>query len=334
MDCRGRKNTGTKMFHVKHFRRVFKPREICYNKTNKKETGNDVMNSERRRITCRQFEEERALYHLSDAEILHCTFAGATDGESALKEARQITVSDSTFALRYPLWHVRKLSLDHCRFQETARAALWYCEQGSLESCELHGIKALRECHDFRIAHSIIDSEEFGWKCKNIRMTDCKLRSEYLFFDSWNIELQQIAMTGKYSFQYIDGLTIRQSQLDAKDAFWHSKNVVVRDSAIKGEYLGWYSEGLTLINCTIEGTQPFCYCKNLQLMNCRMQGCDLSFEYSDVQASVIGKIDSVKNPLSGIIVADEVGAVLMEDAVISCSGKVELRSKKSADSSK
>ena len=159
------------------------------------------MNSERRRITCRQFEEERALYHLSDAEILHCTFAGATDGESALKEARQITVSDSTFALRYPLWHVRKLSLDHCRFQETARAALWYCEQGSLESCELHGIKALRECHDFRIAHSIIDSEEFGWKCKNIRMTDCKLRSEYLFFDSRNIELQQIAMTGKYCWK-------------------------------------------------------------------------------------------------------------------------------------
>ena len=43
-----------------------------------------------------------------------------------------------------------------------------------------------------------------------------------------------------------------------------------------------------------------------------MERCDLAFERSSVQASVNGKIDSVKNPLEGTITADEIGAVILE----------------------
>ena len=119
-------------------------------------------------------------------------------------------------------------------------------------------------------------------------------------------------MKGKYSFQYDENIEISDSELDTKDAFWHTKNVTVRDSVIKSEYLGWYSENLTLINCKIIGTQPFCYCKNLVLENCTMEGCDLSFERSTVNATIKGKIDSVKNPLGGKIRADEIGEVILE----------------------
>jgi hypothetical protein len=132
-------------------------------------------------------------------------------------------------------------------------------------------------------------------------------------------------MKGKYSFQYVDGLTIENCDLDTKDAFWHSKNVTVKTSTIKGEYLGWFSENVTLINCRIIGTQPLCYCKGLKLVNCTMEGCDLSFEYSDVEADVIGSIDSVKNPKSGTITCDGVGEVIMGDAVMHCEGRVLLR---------
>ena len=55
-----------------------------------------------------------------------------------------------------------------------------------------------------------------------------------------------------------------------------------------------------------------------------MENTDLAFEYSDVEADVKGHIDSVKNPKSGIIKADSVGEVIMQDAVMPCSGKVEL----------
>ena len=94
---------------------------------------------------------------------------------------------------------------------------------------------------------------------------------------------------------------------------------------VKGEYLGWFSDGLTLINCKIIGTQPLCYCKNLTLQNCIMEGTDLAFEYSDVQATIQGHVDSIKNPRSGEITVDSVGEIIMGDAVMECTGKVTIR---------
>ncbi len=56
-----------------------------------------------------------------------------------------------------------------------------------------------------------------------------------------------------------------------------------------------------------------------------MEGTDLAFEYSDVDADVRGHILSVKNPRSGKIVADSVGEIIREDAVMDCTGEVVLR---------
>jgi hypothetical protein len=56
-----------------------------------------------------------------------------------------------------------------------------------------------------------------------------------------------------------------------------------------------------------------------------MEDTDLAFEYSDVDASVNGHIISVKNPHSGRIVADSVGDVIFEDAVMECVGEVVIR---------
>ena len=114
--------------------------------------------------------------------------------------------------------------------------------------------------------------------------------------------------------------------MDTKDAFWHSKNVTVKNSVIKGEYLGWFSEGLTLIGCKIIGTQPLCYCKGLKLIDCTMENCDLSFEYSEVDAEVKGSIDSILNPKSGTIICDGVGKVINDAPVMECSGIVKTSS--------
>jgi len=124
----------------------------------------------------------------------------------------------------------------------------------------------------------------------------------------------------------MENLEIRDSYLDTKDAFWHSRNVTVVNSTLKGEYLAWFSEGLTLIDCHIIGTQPLCYCKDLKLINCTMEATDLSFEYSDVEAEIIGHVDSVKNPRSGRITLDSVGEVIMtDDVVMECTGEVHIR---------
>ena len=281
------------------------------------------MNNE---IKNKQFDEERALYNLKDTLVSNCTFAGHADGESVLKEARNLEVESCDFSLRYPLWHVRKFFLNKVAMDEKTRAALWYDADGIISDCRLNGIKALRECDDVSIKNTIVDSPEFGWKCRNISVEDSLLNSEYVFLDAKNIKLNNVKMSGKYSFQYIENLEVTNSELNTKDAFWHTKNVTVKDSVVNGEYLGWYSENLTFINCRISGTQPLCYCKNLNLINCTMdESCDLAFEYSDVNAEIKGSVTSIKNPKSGKIVVDGVGEIIREDAVMECNGEVVVK---------
>ena len=284
--------------------------------------GDDTMHTT---IANQQFDEERALYNLKNTVVENCVFDGPADGESALKEARSIEVNNCRFSLRYPLWHVRDFALDSVSMDDRARAAIWYAEDGRIENSQLGGIKALRECHRVDLSGCSILSQEFGWQCSDISLSDSQITAEYLFFGSRNVKLDKVHMHGKYSFQYMENLEICDSILDTKDAFWHSKNVTVRRSTVKGEYLAWFSEGLTLIDCKIIGTQPLCYCKDLKLINCTMEATDLAFEYSDVEADVIGHIDSVKNPRSGYILADSVGQTIFGDAVMECTGEVKLR---------
>lgn len=266
-------------------------------------------------ITGKTYDEERALYGVHDTCAVNCRFDGPADGESAFKETRNICADSCEFNLRYPFWHTHTFEIKNSSMSGTCRAALWYSSDGTVTNSKLHGIKCLRESKNVLISDSSIDSEEFGWRCDGINISNCDGNSMYMFFESKNVTIDNFRMTGKYSFQYNENLKISNSVLDTKDAFWHCKNAVIKDSIIKGEYLGWYSENLTFINCKISGTQPLCYCKNLKLINCTMENTDLSFEYSDVDADIKGTIISVKNPCSGRIVADGYGEIIIADAV-------------------
>lgn len=268
------------------------------------------------------FDRERALYNIQNTLVRACTFSGPADGESVLKETRNIVIDGCTFSLRYPVWHAKKYELSNSRLDEKTRAALWYSDDGIIENTEITGVKALRECRNTVIRNCMIESPEFGWKTCGTKIYDSSIVSEYLFLDASDIETDRIDFKGKYSFQYVNDLVIRNSSLDTKDAFWHAKNVTVTDSVIKGEYLGWFSENLTLIRCRITGTQPLCYCKSLKLIDCEMNDCDLSFEYSDVEADIKGHIDSVKNPRSGRICADSIGEMVKEDAIMECKAQI------------
>ena len=267
-------------------------------------------------IENKTFDLERSLYNLKDTKVINCIFQGVNDGESVLKEAKDIELEKCSFSLRYPLWHNDNFKIYECDFDEYSRAPIWYSNNGEIRSCKITSIKALRECNDIKIKNGYIDSNEFGWKCKNIEVVKSRINSEYAFFDSKNIKLDNVSFSGKYSFQYIDNLEITNSFLNTKDAFWHSENVVVKDSVVKGEYLAWFSKNITFINCTIVGTQPFCYVENLKLVICKMIDADLAFEYSSVDADIISEIDSIKNPKSGVIKCLGVKEVINEDSIM------------------
>lgn len=54
------------------------------------------------------FTGERALFQAHDAQITNSTFAA---GESPLKEAQNITLNNSIFKYKYPLWYAKHVTV-------------------------------------------------------------------------------------------------------------------------------------------------------------------------------------------------------------------------------
>lgn len=264
-------------------------------------------------IESQSFDEERALYGSEDLLAKNCRFEGPADGESALKECRNIRTEDCFFDLRYPFWHDIGLEIENCEMTELCRAALWYSEKVSIKNSKLHGIKALRECGEVTMEGCDVISSEFGWSTRGIKMADSSVQSEYFMLRSDHLVFDNVRLLGKYSFQYIEDSVFENCVFDTKDAFWHAKNVTIRNSTVKGEYLGWYCENVTFENCRIIGTQPLCYCKGLRLINCEMEDADLCFERSEVEASVTSHVISIKNPRKGNITVPSVGELIYDD---------------------
>ncbi|MCQ2818311.1 MAG: DUF3737 family protein [archaeon] len=270
---------------------------------------------------------ERAFYGTRNTHFKNIKIQGEEDGESAFKECRNITVEDSLHILRYPYWHNDNLVMKNLKFEPTARASIWYCNNVEMLDTNLNAIKALRNCTNVKINNSDVISDEFGWKTDGFKCDRMTLKGHYAFFECNNLYLDNFELDGKYSFQYCTNVTILNSKLKTKDALWHAKNVYCKNCQILGEYLSWYSENVVLENCHIESVQPLCYCKKLKLINCTMDNCNLAFEYSDVEADVHSRVDSIKNILSGKVIVDSYGEYVTDDPVYECHGVVEVRKK-------
>ena len=266
-------------------------------------------------IKNQNFEEERSLYNAKEVLVDSCKFSGPADGESPLKEARDIKVKNCSFDLRYAFWHVINAEVEDTKFSNTARAPFWYSKNIALNNIESESVKIFRECQNIDISSSSFVSEEPFWRCSDLTIKNSKLSGFYGFFESNNVNIDNIDFFGKYSFQYNKHLRIKNSRFDTKDAFWHCEDAIVENSVIKGEYIGWYSKNMTFINCTIESHQPFCYAENLKFIDCKMPNCDLAFENSTVRGNIIGEIESIKNPRDCILTVGRVNKLIKEKYV-------------------
>lgn len=271
------------------------------------EKGNDM-----EIIENKSFEFERALYESDGVYLINCSFQGEADGESALKESKNVKTKNCLFDLRYPFWHDNNVEISECEMTEKCRAPLWYTSYIDIKSSKLHGTKALRECNDIKITDCDIASSEFGWDSQDIEIVSSYAEGEYMLSRACNISAQDLKMKGKYSFQYIKNAVFENCVFDTKDAFWHAENVTVKNSVVKGEYLAWYSKNVTFENCVITGTQPLCYCKGLRLINCEMHKCDLAFEKSEVEAEITTPVISIKNVLKGKITVPCVDEIICD----------------------
>lgn len=253
---------------------------------------------------------ERALFHGQDLAIYDTTFA---DGESPLKESRNIYLEGSLFQWKYPLWYSRDIRLKDCTLFEMARAGIWYTHNLEMENTLVEAPKNFRRATGLRLRHvNFPNAEETLWSCEDVTMEHVTARGDYFAMNSSDMKISDFELVGNYSFDGVKNVEIDRARMISKDAFWNSENVTVRNAFISGEYLGWNAKNLTLIDCTIESLQGMCYIDNLVMKNCKLLNTTLAFEYSTVDAQISNRVDSVMNPSGGTIRAKEIKTLIME----------------------
>ena len=269
-------------------------------------------------------EGERPLYARHGLRIENVTIG---PGESSLKEGSDLEAEDCEFKGKYPFWECKHVTIKNCIFREGGRAAIWYSKDIEMAGCLVEAPKMFRRISDLKLENvKFPNALETFWDCKDIEAKNIEAdKGDYIFMHCSDIKIDGFRLQGNYSFQYAKDVVIRNADMDTKDAFWEAEDVTVYDSRINGEYLGWYSKNLHLVNCKIGGPQPLCYCENLVLENCVFEeDADLAFEYSDVEASLIGPVTSVKNPRTGRINADSYGEIIL-DGNIKAPADCEIR---------
>lgn len=266
-------------------------------------------------IEKQHFEGERALFKITNAEITNCVF---DNGESPLKESKNLKIKNCTFGWKYPLWYGEGFEVRDCLFLETARAGIWYTKDSTFKHLTISAPKTFRHSEEIVIEDVRFENAaETLWWCFDITLKNSFAKGPYLFMQSKDVLIDHLELEGDYAFDGGENIHIKNSVLHTKDAFWNCKNVLVEDSEIDGEYFGWNSENVTLIRCKIKSHQGFCYMKNVKLVDCDIEGSDLTFEYcSDIDAKIISSIESVKNPLSGKIKAKGIKDIIRDDSSI------------------
>lgn len=266
-------------------------------------------------IKDKEFGGERPLFACSNLKLDNVTIHA---GESALKCCRNIDAVNCRFEGKYPFWHVDNFNISNCLFTEGARAALWYSHNLVMTDTRVDAPKMFREMDGIRLENvKIPDAAETLWHCSNVVLRNVQLaKGDYLFMHGSNIDIDNYRHQGNYSFQYCRNVVIRNAVIDAKDAFWNTENVTIYDSSITGEYLGWHSHRLKLVRCHISGTQPLCYAHDLVLEDCTFDAdCDLAFEDSEVEATILSPVTSVKNPRTGRIIAQSYGEIIIDEHI-------------------
>ncbi len=261
---------------------------------------------------------ERALFASQDIVVLGSVFC---DGESPLKESRNIEICSCRFEWKYPLWYCRGVRVTDCYLSPTARSGIWYTQGLSMSNCKIDAPKTFRRCQGLTLSNVELNSaQETLWNCIDVSLSSVYVRGDYFGMGTSSVVADGLRVEGNYIFDGGRDITVKNSRLISKDAFWNTENVTVIDSVIIGEYLGWNSKNLRLINCYIESDQGMCYIEDLVLDNCQVKDSPLSFEYSTVSASFksLGNV-SIKNPISGIITVEGSPELIMEEERVDIS---------------
>lgn len=178
---------------------------------------------------------ERALFNSKNVHVDSCVFL---DGESPLKESRNLEITNSIFKWKYPLWYCDNVKVSNTTLLDTARSGIWYTNNIEISNTIIQAPKTFRRASGVMLTKvAIPNAQETFWNCNNIRLTDVSANGDYFALNSSDLVISKLNLTGNYAFDGAKNVEVRNSKLISKDAFWNCENVTVYDSVIIGEYI-------------------------------------------------------------------------------------------------
>ena len=260
------------------------------------------------------FTGERSLYRMRDLSVSDSVFE---DGESPLKEGKNLILNNVIFKWKYPIWNCVYVCVYNSKWEETARSGVWNTKNLLIKDSLIEAPKQFRRCDNITLENvKMPNALETMWTCNDITLKDVYVFGDYFGMNSTNVKAINFKVDGNYIFDGGKNIEIDNAYLNSKDSFWNCENVVIKNSTIIGEYIGWHSKNLTFINCKIESDQGFCYIENLKIKDCIITNTPLAFEYSTVDINVSTKLESVKNPISGIIKCKGIDELIIDENIV------------------
>lgn len=125
---------------------------------------------------------ERALFKSRDLEVVNSVFC---DGESPLKESRNIKIRDSIFKWKYPLWYCKDINVDNSTLVETARSGIWYTHNININNSTIESPKTFRRCKNIDLTNvNIPIATETLWNCQDIILNNVNAKGDYFGMNS------------------------------------------------------------------------------------------------------------------------------------------------------
>ena len=119
---------------------------------------------------------ERSLFNEAHLQVDNTIFG---NGESPLKEANDIQISNSNFQWKYPLWYGNDITASNCTWSEMARAGVWYTNNLTVKDTLIEAPKNFRRCNALTLENVFLpNAQETLWSCQNVVMKNVSAKGE------------------------------------------------------------------------------------------------------------------------------------------------------------
>ena len=130
---------------------------------------------------------ERALFMSRELKIYDTIF---DDGESPLKESRDIELVNCMFKWKYPLWYCRNVKVTDCQWFEMARAGVWYTDNMEVDRAVIEAPKNFRRCRELTLRDvDMPNAQETLWHCSGVKLDNVSAKGDYFAMNKKKVAL-------------------------------------------------------------------------------------------------------------------------------------------------